>query len=109
MNDPLHETLKSAPNALELFVALVKRLEGMPVDQVYMIAVNLITNMIRMTTPYRKDAEMVVDDLFRRTKELTLAHYDSTTGRRKNLFPYTQMAQAPFVPNENQIFPPDGR
>jgi hypothetical protein len=104
MKDPLQQALENAPNALELFVLLIKRCEGMPVDQVYTIAVNLIVNIIRMTTPSRKDAEAVVDDLFRRTKALTLAHYDSVTGKRKALFPYTQMAQAPFHPSETQIF-----
>jgi len=76
----------------------------MPIEHVYMIAVNLIVHGIRMTTPSRAGAEFVVDDLFRRTKDVILAHYDSVTGKPKALFPYTQMLKAPFLVNESQVF-----
>jgi hypothetical protein len=105
VKDPLQAALQDAPDARELFMLLVKRCEGMPIDQVYTIAVNLMINAIRMTTPTRQGAEFVIDDLFRRAKILLLdLHYDSVTGKRKALFPYTQMVQAPFHPSETQIY-----
>src|SRR5215475_11447455 len=109
MNDPLVEAVKNAGNLQEIWDALNKAMEGkLPIEQVYTLAVNLIVHGIRMTTPSRGGAEYVVDDLFRRAKNLTLAHYDSVTGKRKVLFPYSQMVKAPFHVNESQIFRPDG-
>lgn len=105
MKDPLQAALEGAPNARELFILLAQRCEGMPIDQVYMIAVNLLINAIRMTTPTRDGAEFVINDLFGRAKKLLLElHYDSVTGKRKTLFPYTQMVQVPFLPSETQIY-----
>jgi hypothetical protein len=107
VKDPLLQAVENAANLKELWEALNKSMEGkIPIDQVYTLAVNLIVHGIRMTTPSRAGAEFVVDDLFRRAKTLALAHYDSVTGKRKVLFPYTQMVQAPFVPSESQIYPP---
>ena len=106
MKDPIIEALEKAPSVQEVWNVLVAKLEGMPIEHVYMIAVNLIIYGIRMTTPSRAGAEFVVDDLFRRAKGATIAHYDSVTGKPRALFPYTQMLKAPFHVNESQIFPP---
>jgi hypothetical protein len=109
VNDPLIELLNKGTYR-EVFEALIKRCEGMPIDQVYTIGVNLLINAIRMTTPHRSEAERVIDDLYRRSKTLLLdLHYDPVTGKRRALFPYTQMVQAPFHPNENQVLPSEAR
>ena len=105
MKDPLIEAVEKAANVVEIWDALNKAMEGkIPIDHVYTLAVNLIVHGIRMTTPSRAGAEFVVDDLFRRAKNLALGHYDSVTGKRKVLFPYSQMVKAPFHVNESQIF-----
>jgi len=105
MKDPLIEAVENATDLKDLWDALNRAMEGkIPIDQVYTLAVNLIVHGIRMTTPSRAGAEFVVDDLFRRAKNLTLGHYDSVTGKRKVLFPYSQMIKAPFHVNESQIF-----
>lgn len=104
-NDPLVKALAGAPDARELFASLAKHCEGMPINQVYTIAINLMVNAIRMTTPYRKDAEHVIDDLFGRAKKLLLElHYDSVSGKRRTTFPYTQMVRPPFHPSETEIY-----
>jgi hypothetical protein len=108
MNDPLLEALDKGTHR-DVFVALMKRCEGMDVNQAYTIGVNLIVNIIRMTTPSRVEAEKVIDDIFRKSKTLLLdLHYDPVTGQRRSVFPFTQMARAPFVPSESQILPPTG-
>jgi hypothetical protein len=104
MKDPLFEAVENAPNAKEVWDVLTKRIENMPMDQVYTIAINLIVQGIRMSVPYRGQAEFIVDDLFGRTKGIVLAHYDSVTGKRKALFPYTQLMQPPFHVNESKFF-----
>src|SRR5262245_42146528 len=107
MKDPIVEALETAPNVQEVSNTLIHRLEGMPMDYVYLIAVNLIVHGIRMAVPYRASAEQCLDVLFARAKTATLMHYDSTTGKKRAVdFPYTQMLQPSFHVNESQIFPP---
>jgi len=107
VKDPIVEAIEAAPNIQEVWSALIRRLEGMPMDHVYILAVNLIVHGIRMSVPYRVSAEKIVDDLFARTKRATLLHYDGTTGKKRAVsFSYTQMLQMPFHVNESQIFPP---
>jgi hypothetical protein len=107
MKDPIVESLEAAPNIQEVWNTLIRRLENMPMDHVYLLAANLIVHGIRMSVPYRAPAEKIIDDLFGRVKSATLAHYDATTGKKRAVdFPYTQMAQAPFHVNENKIYPP---
>jgi hypothetical protein len=102
MKDPLD--LGNA--AQELFLRIWAQLEGAPMPVVHNIALNILMNAIRMTTPTRQGAEEQIDNALGRAKSILLeGHYDAVTGRRKSLFPYTQMAQAPFHPSENKIFP----
>lgn len=91
----------------EKFMQIWQLLEGVPVDAVHNIALNILMNIIRMTTPTRTGAEEQIDNALGRAKSILLeGHYDAVTGLRKSVFPYTQMAQAPFHVNENKIFPP---
>src|SRR5215467_1675347 len=107
MKDPLIEAVENAAGVKQIWEALNRAMDGkIPIHEVYMLAVNLIVHGIRMTTPQRREAEFVVDDLLRRAKNLTLEHYDSVTGKRRVLFPYSQMIKAPFFVNESQIYDP---
>jgi len=109
MKDPIIEAIEAAPNIKEVWSTLIRRLENMPMDHVYLLAVNLIVHGIRMSVYERASAEMIIDDLFGRTKVATLAHYDPTTGKKRAVdFPYTQMLAAPFIPSESQIFTEKG-
>jgi len=109
MKDPLIEAVENAAHTNEIWEALNRAMDGkIPIQDVYTLAVNLIVHGIRMTTPYRGQAEFVVDDLFRRAKKLTLEHYDSVSGLRVVRFPYSQMIKAPFHVNESQFFTVDG-
>jgi len=108
MKDPIVEAIEAAPNIQEVWDTLIRRLENMPMDHVYILAVNLIVHGIRMSVPYQKPAEMILDSLFGRAKAATLMHYDPVTGKKRAVsFPYTQMFQPPFIPSENQIFSPE--
>jgi len=107
VKDPIIEAFETAPNIQEVWDTLIRRLENMPMDHVYLLAANLIVHGVRMAVPYRASAEMIVDNLFARTKEAVLMHYDSTTGKKRAVdFPYTQMMQPAFFRNESKIFPP---
>jgi hypothetical protein len=101
MKDPL----QMEGIAKEVFEQTILRCQGLPNDLVYNIAINILVNAIRMTVSERKQAEALIDDLYGRTKTLLLEyHYDSVTGKRRTLFPFTQKVEAPFHINESKIF-----
>jgi hypothetical protein len=101
MKDPL----QLEGEAQDLFVETIRRCQGLPNDLVYQIAINILVNAIRMVVSERAQAEMLIDDLYGRTKTLLLDfHYDSVTGKRRTVFPFTQKVEAPFHISESKIF-----
>jgi hypothetical protein len=90
-----------------LFEEVGKLCDGAPLEIIRDVAVSLLLSSIRMGTPLRKDAEASFDEIMGRAKSLLLdAHYDSVTGHRRSIFPYTQVIQAPFHVEESKSFDP---
>lgn len=106
MNDPAKAQLGRIGG--ELFDAVCRTCNGASLEQVYNVAGNLLVNAIRMSTGERKDAEAKIDEVFARAKDVLLCCYDPVTGKRRSVYPFTQVAQAPFFENESKIFPPGG-
>lgn len=103
MNDPLH----SQGPAQELFDQVAQLCQGKPQQLVGEIAVHLLVNVIRMSTPTRPAAEALWDELFGRGKTLLLdKHYDPVTGMRRTVFPFTQVAKATFHAEQNNVRKP---
>jgi hypothetical protein len=79
-----------------LFEAFRQAAAGKNVDCVIGAAINILINTLRQMEPTRKEAEARWDMLFGRGKSLLIdRHYDSVTGRRKTVFPFTQVLRAP--------------
>ena len=101
MNDPLNT---QGPER-ELFDAAIKLMLGKPLQLVWQVCMNLLVNSIRQSVAKRADAEAIFDELFGKAKSILLdVHYDPVTGKRRSVFPYTQVAQAPFHDEGNVIF-----
>jgi hypothetical protein len=80
-----------------LFDAFKQASAGKNVDAVYGAAINIIINAVRQMEPTRAEAEARWDMLFGRGKTLLLdRNYDSVTGRRKTIFPFTQSVRMPL-------------
>jgi predicted ATPase len=89
----------------ELFESIAKLVVGRPNLVVQSVGMNLIVNAIRQTVAKRSDAEAMFDELFGRGKSVLLdVHYDSVTGNRRSVFPFTQVIKAPFHDEGNVIF-----
>lgn len=70
---------------------------GKNVDAVIGAAINILINVLRQMEPTRKEAEARWDMLFGRGKTLLLErNYDSVTGRRKTIFPFTQVVKMAY-------------
>jgi hypothetical protein len=87
-----------------LFDAFKQASAGKNVDAVYGAAINIIINAVRQMEPTRKEAEARYDMLFGRGKTLLLdRNYDSVTGRRKTIFPFTQSVKMPLHWEDDQV------
>jgi hypothetical protein len=105
MKDPL-----SPPDGPALFAEIGKLVAGAPLNIVRDIAVSLLLNSIRQGTAKRSDAEAAINEIFNRAKSLLLdLHYDSVSGNRKAIYPYTQVISPPLHIDERMADPSCGR
>jgi hypothetical protein len=98
-HNPKDPMLTSGPEAeRKLFEQLGRVCNDFPREVVAGAASNLIINAIRQNFATRETAEKAFDELFGRTKSLLLdQHYDSVTGKRRNIFPFTQHIEIPLT------------
>jgi predicted ATPase len=81
-----------------VFEAFTRVATGRDYEAVVGAAVNVLINVIRQTEPTRADAEAHWNELVGRGKTLLLDHhYDSVTGKRRNVFPHTQVVRMSLV------------
>jgi hypothetical protein len=100
-NDPM---LKSGPAKQKaLFDAMVNTCHGQSSDVVAGAAVNLLINAIRQAEPNRAMAERAIDEMFGRAKSLLFEHYDSVTGKRRSVFPFTQVIEMPHLIDKDRL------
>jgi hypothetical protein len=87
-----------------LFEAFQKLATGRNADAVTGAAINILINAIRQMEPTKMEAEARWDMLFGRGKTLLLdRHYDSVTGRRRTVFPFTQVVTMPFHNADDEV------
>lgn len=87
-----------------LFNAFKQAAAGKNVDAVIGAAINILVNVLRQMEPTRKEAEARFDMLFGRAKTLLLdRHYDSVTGKRKTIFPFTQVIKMPLHDADDEV------
>ena len=94
VSDPLHNLQGQEKQMFDQFTLASA---GMNLDAVMGAAANVIMNAIRQSYGTKSEAERKFDELFGRTKQQLLHnHYDSVTGRRRSVFPFTQVIGVPF-------------
>lgn len=90
--DPLR---KSGPDQqLELFRKFAAVAHGFGVDDVLGAAINMLVNGTRQAHADRSHAEAAFNERVGKAKQMLLDHYDSVTGKRRNIFPFTQHIHA---------------
>lgn len=94
VSDPLRNLQGQEKILFDVFAAAAM---GKNLDAVMGACVNMLINAIRQNYPTRDGAEQKMSELFGRATQMLLAnHYDSVTGRRRNVFPHTQIVRMPF-------------
>lgn len=101
MKDPL---TTGPASELELWNRIQQQMQGASLEVARSIAVNLLVNAVRQSVPFRANAEAAINELFGRAKSMLLDHYDPTTGRRRSVFPFTQVIEAPFHVEKDKVF-----
>lgn len=80
-----------------IYEAYKKLAAGKNVECVMGACINIMINAIRQMEPTRAEAEARWDMFFGRGKTLLIdRHYDSVTGKRKTIFPFTQVVRLAF-------------
>lgn len=92
--DPLY--IATPNRQKELFDLMSKTAHGFTAEDVIGAAANLLINAIRQTQPTRRQAEVRFDELFGRSKQVLVDHYD-TLGRKRGIFPYDQVINVPLM------------
>ncbi len=72
-------------------------------DHVTACAFNLLIQGIRQTYGSREAALQRADDLCGQLKQAVSDHYDSTTGKRRNIFPHDQRVVMPMLLDKDKI------
>jgi hypothetical protein len=87
-----------------LFDAFKQASAGKNVDAVLGAALNIVINTIRQMEPTRAEAEARYDALFGRAKTLLIdRHYDSVTGKRRTIFPFTQQVKMAYHYDDDTV------
>jgi hypothetical protein len=94
--DPINKTGPERQKAM--FDAFVQIASGSPSDIVLGAALNLLVNALRQSAHTKDKAERDFNELvLNKGKSLLFEHYDSVTGKRRSVFPFTQVVEMPFL------------
>ena len=99
-NDPLNPRIKEHK---ELYGKLCQVASGFPMDAVTACAFNLLIQGIRQTYGNRNAAAARIDDLCGQLKQAVDDHYDSVTGKRKNIFAFDQRVVMPMFYDKDKF------
>lgn len=93
-----HDPIKqSGPNKqAELFQKVTDVCNGFPIEDVLVIAANLLINGVRQSAATWQQAEQQIDERFGRAKNVLHECYDGV-GKRRHVFPFNQIIEMPFV------------
>lgn len=87
-----------------LFEAFNNASRGRSYDAVLGAAINVIINAVRQIEAERSKAEARYNELFGKGKTILLdKHYDSVTGKRRNVFPHTQVVKMQYHHEDDDL------
>ena len=98
MHDPLRNPKDPLLNAgpaqqQELFRRFTAAAHGFSMEDVIGACMNVLINAIRQSNPTWSKASERFDEWMGRFKGILQQHYDTATGKRRNVFPFHQTLQ----------------
>jgi hypothetical protein len=80
-----------------LFQEFVRVSNGKPIEDVLSACANMIANCLRQNYGLRSEVEARMKELYGRSMEVLLQHYDATTGRRRSVIPFDQVVRPQMI------------
>jgi hypothetical protein len=97
------DPLRHGPAASQdLFKQFSRLCNGFPTDAAIAASANVLLNALRQQSATRREAEIEFNELFGRLKAILVEHYDGPSGRRRNVFPFHQTVEVPFMDFRNK-------
>lgn len=94
--DPLHNQAEAAKELFRQFEQLAEQ-GGFSVDDVQRAAANVLMNAIRERYVTRTTALAAFDELTTKMRHLLAENHYDLTGKRRNVFPYTQHVDVAYL------------
>jgi hypothetical protein len=103
LNNPTDPLGKTEESRRELFKRFGQMSSGFSTEDVIAAAANILVNAIRQAHATKPQAEARFNELTGRLKGVLLDHYDGVTGKRRNIFPFTQHINVPLVADKDRM------
>jgi hypothetical protein len=81
----------------QLFNEFVRVSNGRSIEDVLSACANMIANCLRQNYGRRSEVESRMKELFGRSLEILLEHYDPVTGRRRSVVPFDQVVRPQMI------------
>jgi hypothetical protein len=81
----------------ELFQQFTQAANGRSIEDVLSASMNMIANCLRQNYGLRSEVEARMKELFGKSMEVLLEHYDPTTGRRRSVIPFDQVVRPTLI------------
>lgn len=103
LRNPKDPLLKSGPQQeQELMRAFGQVAHGFPRDTVLNVVLNMLVTTVRQSAEKRDLAERLFDDYTGKAKNVLLERHYDNLGNRRNIFPFTQNVEVPFLGDFNK-------
>jgi hypothetical protein len=80
-----------------LFQEFARASTGRPIEDVLSACANMIANCLRQNYGLRSEVEARMKELYGRSMELLLQHYDPVTGHRRSIIPFDQSIRPELI------------
>lgn len=78
--------------------------KNLPPRTVWGASINLLINAVIQASSDRKTAQAILSQLTKNAEMILDVQYDPATGKRRQVHPFTQIVEPPYVPSESVIF-----
>jgi hypothetical protein len=97
------DSIADAEVGRALFMEFSRIATGHSIEDVLSACANMIANCLRQNYGLRSEVEARMKELFGRSMEVLLQHYDPTTGRRRSIIPFDQSIRPDLILGEDMF------